>query len=160
MKRKVLFLCVKNSSRSQMAEILLNYRGGDRFEAVSAGSRPVSSIYPLTLRLMEKSGFDLTGKRPKSINEYINEEFDFIITLCDKMKEECPVFPGQPIFAHWGTLDPEDFEGTEEEKYRQVEKALLEIANRVNLFINLPIEKLDRMALELKVNEIGKIKVE
>lgn len=157
MKRKVLFLCTKNSARSQMAEVILNYRGNDRFNAYSAGSNPASEINPFAVKVLANAGFDLLNKRPRSMDEYINDEFDFIITLCDRMKEDCPVFPGQPILAHWGMPDPADFDGTEEEKQKVFEKTVKEISNRMTLFLNIPMEKLDRMALELKVKEIGKV---
>lgn len=155
MKRKVLFLCTKNSARSQMAESILNYRGSDNFIAYSAGSNPANEIHPLTFKALTYAGFDMTGKRPKSMQEYINGEFDFIITLCDRMKENCPIFPGQPILAHWGMPDPVEFEGTEQEKLKFFEKTINEISQRITLFLNLPMAKLDRMALELKVKEIG-----
>ncbi len=157
MKKKVLFLCTKNSARSQMAEAVLNYRGRDNFIAYSAGSQPAEEIHPFALELLTKIGFDMAGKKPKSMNLYANEEFDFIITLCDKMKEDCPIFPGQPILAHWGMPDPADFEGNDQEKRKFFEKTMNEISHRISLFLNIPMSKLDRMALELKVKEIGSI---
>lgn len=155
MKRKVLFLCTKNSARSQMAKAVLNFRGSNNFIAYSAGSNPANEIHPLAVKVLTKSGFDMTNKGPKSMEKYINEEFDFIITLCDRMKEDCPIFLDLPILAHWGMPDPADFEGTEEEKLKFFENALNEISQRITLFINIPIEKLGRMALEFKVREIG-----
>lgn len=157
MRKKVLFLCTGNSTRSQMAEAVLNHRGSDNFIAYSAGSNPANEIHPLAFKVLSHTGFDMTGKRPKSMEEYINEKFDFIITLCDRMKENCPIFPGQPILAHWGMPDPADFEGTDEEKLKFFEKTINEISQRITLFLNLPMEKLDRMALELKVKEIGTV---
>lgn len=157
MKRKVLFLCTKNSARSQMAEVILNYRGGDSFIAYSSGSNPAKEIHSLAFKVLTNAGFDMAGKRPKSIEEYENEEFDFIITLCDRMKENCPIFPGQPVLAHWGMPDPAEYEGTDEEKLKFFNKTVIEISQRITLFLNIPMEKLDRMALEIKVKEIGTI---
>jgi len=158
MKRKVLFLCIKNSARSQMAEAILNAKGGESFTAYSAGSYPADEINPTAAEVLTQAGLDVKNKSPKSMNEFINEEFDFIITLCDKMKEDCPVFLGKPIFAHWGMPDPAQVEGSELEKFKAFETASMEISQRISLFINLPIEKLDRMALEIKMNEIGTTK--
>ncbi len=156
MKRKVLFLCTKNSARSQMAEAVLNHRSDDRFVALSAGSSPAEQIHPEVVRLLSKIGFDVSDKSPKSVNLYAKENIDFVITLCDRMKEECPVFPGQPIVAHWGMPDPADVQGTEEEQRAVFSRTLKEISHRINLFLNLPMEKLDRLALEMRVKEIGK----
>lgn len=119
MKKRELFLCTGNSARSQMAEAILNEKSGDKFEAYSAGTKPASEINPLAVRAMASMKIDISSKKPKSVDVYANEEFDFIITLCNKGKEQCINYIGKPIFSHWGTLDPEDFEGTEEEKYRQ-----------------------------------------
>lgn len=138
-----------------MAEAVLNQLGRDRFVAFSAGSDPADEIHPLACKVLSRAGFDMTGKRPKSLKEFLTEDFDFVITLCDRMKENCPIFPGQPIFAHWGSPDPADFKGEEEEKTRLFDKTFMEISQRVSLFINLPMEKLDRMALEIRVKEIG-----
>jgi arsenate reductase len=155
MKRKVLFLCTSNSARSQMAEAILNHRGGDRFTAYSAGSEPADKIHPLALKAMTDAGIDISGKRTKSMNEFINRDLDFIITLCDKMKENCPVFPGKPILAHWGLPDPADFDGGEAKKLQVFQRTMMEISQRISLFLNIPMEKLDRMAVEKKVREIG-----
>ena len=155
MKRKVLFLCTSNSARSQIAEALLNYIGKGTYTAFSAGSNPAPEIHPLAVKVLESAGFDMTGKRPKSLKEYSHEDFDFIITLCDKMKENCPVFPGQPIFAHWGMPDPADFDGEDADKVKAFDQTYRELAHRIHLFNMIPIEKLDRMALEQKVGEIG-----
>ena len=152
MKRKVLFLCTKNSARSQMAEAILIHRGSANFIAYSAGSNPAQAIHPFALEVLGNAGFDMSEKNPKPMDEYIGEDFDFIITLCDKMKEECPVFPGKPILGHWGMPDPVEYEGTEEERIRYFEQTMNDIAERINLFLSLPIEKLDRLALELKPN--------
>ena len=156
MKYKILFLCSKNSARSQMAEVIMNHRAGDQFITYSAGSQPADQIHPLAYQVLTNSGYDMTGKYPKSMEEYYGVDFDFIITLCDSMKETCPVFPGQPIYAHWGMPDPAGFQSSDDEKLRFFRKTMLEITYRINLLLNLPIEKLDRLALEMKVKEIGK----
>lgn len=159
MKRKVLFLCTKNSARSQMAEAVLNYRGRDNFIVYSAGSSPDNEIHPIAIKVLTQLDFDMTGKIPKSIEEYINDEFDFVITLCDRMKENRPIFPGKPILAHWDMPDPADSEGTEEEKTKFFEKTVKEISQRITLFLNLPMEKLDKMDLANKVEEIGTVSI-
>lgn len=153
--KKVLFLCIKNSSRSQMAEAILNSNAGDRFEAYSAGSRPANQVNPFTIKVMQEVEVDLSGKKPQSAEKYLDVKFDFVITLCDKMKEECPNFPGYPIVAHWGMSDPDEKEGSEEEKIKEFRKTRNEILKRINLFINLSIEKLDRLTMESKTKEIG-----
>jgi arsenate reductase len=138
-----------------MAEAILNHRGGDRFTAFSAGSEPADEVHPLTLKVMSHADYEISGKKPKSMLEFINEDLDFIITLCDKMKENCPVFPGKPILAHWGLPDPADFDGGEAEKIKMFQRTMMEISQRISLFLNIPMEKLDRMAIEKKVREIG-----
>jgi arsenate reductase len=155
MSYRVLFLCLKNSARSQMAEAIANKKSDGHFIAYSAGSVPAESVHPLALKVLTESGFDVTQLRTKSLEEYKEIDFDFIITLCDSMKEICPVFPGRPIYAHWGMPDPAEFEGSDEDKLRFFKKTLLEINQRIILFNNIPFDKLDRRALELKVKEIG-----
>lgn len=157
MKYRILFLCSKNSARSQMAEAIVNRKADDRFYAYSAGSHPADVIHPMAYKVLTNTGFDITGQRPKAMGDYRDMDFDFIITLCDSMKETCPVFPGHPIYAHWGMPDPAEFQGADEEKLRFFKKTLLEITQRINLFLNLPFDKLDRLALELKVKEIGQM---
>jgi protein-tyrosine-phosphatase len=139
-----------------MAEAILNYRGGGNFIAYSAGSKPAKEIHPLALKVLIDAGFDMSGKMPKPMEGYLAEEFFFIITLCDRMREECPVFPGKPILAHWGMPDPTTCEGTEGEQQKCFEQTLNDISERISLFLSLPMEKLDRMALELQVKGIGK----
>jgi arsenate reductase len=153
--KKVLFLCIKNSSRSQIAEAILNSKAGDRFEAYSAGSKPANQVNPFAVKIMQEVDVDLSEKKPESAEKYLDVKFDFVITLCDKMKEECPNFPGDPIVAHWGMPDPDEKEGSEEEKIKEFRKTRNEILNRINLFINLPMEKLDRLTMESKTKEIG-----
>ena len=141
-----------------MAEAILNSRDGDRFEAYSAGSKPANQVNPFAVRVMQEVGVDLSEKKPQSAEKYLDEKFDFVITLCDNMKEECPNFPGDPIVAHWGITDPVEKEGSEEEIIKEFRKTRNEILKRINLFISLPMEKLDRLTLENKTKEIGIIK--
>lgn len=156
MSYKVLFLCSKNSARSQIAEAVMNGKADERFMAYSAGSLPAGELHPLALDVLTGAGIDTAGLRPKPMNVYSGVDFDFIITLCDSMRETCPVFPGQPIVAHWGMPDPAEFDGTYDERLRFFKKTLMEITQRILLFMSLPIEKLDRLALEAKVRDIGK----
>lgn len=156
-KYKILFLCARNSARSQMAEAIMQHKAADRFTAYSAGSLPADAIHPLAIEVLANAGYDMTGKKPKAMDVYKDTDFDFVITLCDSMKETCPVFPGHPIYAHWGMPDPAEFQGSDEVKLRIFKKTMLEISNRISLFIGLPIEKLDRLALEAMVREIADI---
>lgn len=155
MKKKVLFLCTGNSARSQMAEAILNSKKGDKFIAFSAGTKPADGINPLAVKAMMHMKIDISSKKPKPVEVFASEEFDFIITLCDKGKEQCISYVGKPIFAHWALPDPADFEGTEKERMRQFDDLLKQLVTRINLFINLPLEKLERLALEAKASEIG-----
>ena len=153
---KVLFLCTGNSARSIIAEYLLRKTDRRRFESYSAGSNPRVEVHPLALRLLkEVYKIDASGARSKSWEEYQDVHFDFVITVCDNAKESCPLFPGQPIAAHWGVPDPADFEGPEEEHYALFKEAGRVLARRVELFVNLPIEKLDRLRLQELTREIG-----
>ena len=153
---KVLFLCTGNSARSIIAEYLLRKTDRRRFEPYSAGSNPRGEVHPLALRLLkEVYKIDASGARSKSWEEYQDVHFDFVITVCDNAKESCPVWPGQPIVAHWGVPDPADFEGPEEEHYALFKEAGRVLARRIDLFCNLPFDKLDRLRLEEMAREIG-----
>ena len=116
-KKRVLFLCTHNSCRSQMAEGLLRRHGGKQFEVFSAGTSP-SRVHPMAVEVMEEQGIDLTGQRSKSIDEFLGQCFDLIVTTCDHARETCPVFPGQPEMLHWGLEDPAGAEGSREEKLK------------------------------------------
>lgn len=147
----VLFLCTGNSARSIMAEALLARWGRDHFKAFSAGSQPKGKVHPLTLETLEKNNFKTDGFRSKSWDEFCEQgpiEIDFIITVCSNAANEtCPVIPGEPLTAHWDIDDPaREFE-SEKEQRRAFDKAFLEIDRRIQLFTQLPIEKLDKMAL-------------
>ena len=140
---KVLILCTGNSARSILGEYLLRAKGHGRFEVFSAGSHPSGRVNPLAVRVLrEKYGLDAGGARSKSWDEFKNVQFDFVITVCDNAKESCPVWPGQPLVAHWGSPDPAAAEGTEEEKYRLFVSVASQISRRVDLFCAFPDEKL------------------
>lgn len=153
---KVLFLCTGNSARSILAESLLRKTDRRRFEAFSAGSHPRGEVHPLALRLLEEVyKIDASDARSKSWEEYRDVQFDFVITVCDNARESCPYWPGQPIVAHWGLPDPADFDGPEEEQDALFKDTGRILARRIELFCNLPLEKLDRLRLEQLTREIG-----
>jgi len=155
----VLFLCTGNSARSIMGEVLLNYWGQDRFHAFSAGSHPKGQIHPLTIETLERTHLPTSDLHSKSWNEFSGPgapKLDFVFTVCgNAAKEKCPYWPGQPMTAHWGIDDPAAVEGTREEQARAFQRALRELDARIKLFINLPFEKLDTMALQQRLREIG-----
>jgi arsenate reductase (thioredoxin) len=156
----VLFLCTGNSARSIMAEALLNYWGHGRFRAFSAGSHPKGQVHSLTLATLERAHLPSDGARSKSWDEFSRPGapgLDFVFTVCgNAAKEECPYWPGQPITAHWGVDDPAAAEGSPEQQQRAFQRALRELDARIKLFISLPFEKLDRMAIQERLREIGR----
>lgn len=139
---RVLFLCTGNSARSQMAEALLNQKGGGRFHAESAGSHPAARVNPHAIRALADIGIAWNGRVPRGIGGLDQERWDLIITVCDNAKEACPVFPGQPTFAHWGMDDPADVVGTEEDKQRAFEAARNLLARRIDLLLAVPADRL------------------
>jgi arsenate reductase len=153
----VLFLCTGNSARSIMAEGLLNKYSNGRFQAFSAGSFPTGQVNPSALERLELEGITLADARSKSWDEFAKPDapvLDFVITVCNNAaKEVCPVWPGQPITAHWGVFDPAAAE--ENEKRMAFAKAFAILERRIALFTSLPIASLERMALERQVREIG-----
>ncbi|MFA5924710.1 MAG: arsenate reductase ArsC [Methylococcaceae bacterium] len=153
----VLFLCTGNSARSIMAEGLLNKYGNGRFRAFSAGSFPTGQVNPFALERLEQEGIILADARSKSWDEFAKPDapaMDFVITVCDNAANEvCPVWPGQPISAHWGVFDPAAAE--EKEKRIAFAKAFAILERRISLFTSLPITSLERMALEQQVQDIG-----
>lgn len=155
----VLFLCTGNSARSILAESALNKLGAGRFRAFSAGSYPKGQINPLALRLLQRIGYPTEGLRSKSWDEFAKPDapvMDFVFTVCDDAAGEiCPVWPGHPITAHWGIEDPSHIEGTEIERERAFVTALRYLENRIKLFLALPIDKLEAVALTAKLHEIG-----
>lgn len=157
--RNVLFLCTGNSARSVMAEVLLNHWGKDTFRVYSAGSRPKGEVHPHTLDLLRGLGFSTDGLRSKSWDEFAAPgapKMDFIITVCDSAAGEvCPIWPGQPITAHWGFPDPAAFVGPEAEKRAVFADVFRRIEQRVKLLCALPLECLDRLALQAKLRALG-----
>lgn len=156
--RKVLILCTGNSARSILGEYLLRAKGRGRFEVYSAGSHPTGRVNPLAVRtLKEKYGLDASDARSKSWNEFKDVPFDFVITVCDNARESCPIWPGQPMIAHWGSPDPAAAEGTEEEKFRFFVTVASQIARRVDLFCAFPEEKLRDLAAVRSVGDQFKL---
>jgi arsenate reductase len=156
----VLFLCTGNSARSILAEAYLDSAGKGRFKAYSAGSRPGGRVNPYALALLEKNRLPTAGLRSKSWDEFAAPgapQMDFVFTVCDSAAaEECPFWPGQPITAHWGVADPAAVAGSDEEKRKAFLRAFTELSARINLMLALPMEKLDRLTLQNKLEAIGK----
>ena len=156
----VLFLCTGNSARSILAEAYLNAAGRGRFMAYSAGSHPGGKVNPLALELLEKNRIDTAGLRSKSWDEFARPGaplLDFVFTVCDNAAGEvCPIWPGQPISAHWGVNDPAAVNGSDDEKRKAFLRAFTELTARINLLLALPVEKLDRITLQSRLREIGK----
>ena len=157
----VLFLCTGNSARSIMAEVLLNHIGRGGFRAFSAGSHPRGSVHPLALETLRRSHLVIEGLRSKSWDELAvpgAPPLDFVFTVCDRAaKEVCPLWPGQPMTAHWGIEDPAVVEGTIEQQQRAFNAAFRALDARLRLFVSLPLESLDRLALQRQLNSIGSV---
>jgi len=156
----VLFLCTGNSARSIMAEALLGHWGKGRLRAYSAGSFPKGAVHPLALDLLEKAHLNTSGLRSKSWDEFAKPgapKMDFVFTVCDQAASEvCPVWPGNPVTAHWGVPDPAAVEGTDAEKSRAFRVAFQALETRIKLFTALRLEALDRLAIKREVDEIGR----
>jgi protein-tyrosine-phosphatase len=158
----ILFLCTGNSARSILAEAIANHlsTGGGRFRAYSAGSMPKTQPHAMALDLLRKNHISTEGLRSKSWDEFEKPDapkLDFVFTVCDQAAAEpCPVWPGQPMTAHWGIPDPAAVEGTDDEKRRAFFEAFVALRRRIELFANLPIASLDRLALQERVREIGR----
>jgi len=151
---KILFLCTGNSARSIFAEYLGRSLGQGRFEVHSAGSSPKASPHPLAIKVLrEHFALSVDDARSKSWEEFRDTKFDFVITLCDNAKENCPVWPGQPVIAHWGSPDPADVSGPQAEYVFW--KVAQQIKRRLDLFFSLPFDKLDALRLEAATKEIG-----
>lgn len=155
----VLFLCTGNSARSVMAECALRRWGKGRFASFSAGSHPKGAIHPMTLRVLRELNYETSGLRSKSWDEFARPEspvMDFVFTVCDQAAGElCPVWPGQPITAHWGVADPAAFAGSEEQTRSFFRRIYWELENRIKVFASLRFETLDRLTLQRRVREIG-----
>jgi len=155
-RRKILFLCTGNSARSILAEFILRQLDPARFEVFSAGSTPKGSVNPFALEVLRRDyQLDTSRARSKSWLELEGLSFDFVITLCDAARETCPVWPGQPILAHWGMPDPAAVKGSDEEKRRAFKEAARTLHIRLDLLRNLPMERLDRLVLDSAVKSIG-----
>lgn len=155
----VLFICTGNSARSIIAEGLLNEAGGGRFKAYSAGSHPRGEVHELALRELEKLRVPTTGLRSKGWEEFARPgapAMDFVFTVCDKAAgESCPAWPGQPVTAHWGMPDPAAVQGTEEQRLKAFRDVALMMKRRIDILRVMPIERLDRLALQQQVRAIG-----
>src|SRR6266478_4234913 len=153
---KVLFLCTGNSARSVFGEYLLRRIGGSRFVVYSAGSFPTGTVNPFAVRVLrDVYHIDAGDARSKSWEEFQGTEFDFVITVCDQARETCPVWPGQPIIAHWGSPDPALATGTDEEILQQFKQVAMLIYRRIQLLCALPFDKIDRLKLATLTREIG-----
>jgi protein-tyrosine-phosphatase len=155
----VLFLCTGNSARSIMAEAIVNLQGLGRFRGFSAGSQPAGLVQPLALELLQRNHFPTEGLRSKDWSEFAQPGapvMDFVLTVCDKARAEaCPVWPGQPMSAHWGVPDPVLATGDTEAQRRAYSDAFMTLRTRISLFVNLPFDKLSRLALQSELERIG-----
>jgi protein-tyrosine-phosphatase len=152
---RVLVLCTGNSARSQIAEALLNRKGKGCFVAESAGSKPAARVNPLAIEALREGGIDWAGHPPRGLDGLETEPWDFVITVCDRAKESCPIFPGQPVLAHWGMPDPAEVEGDDARKLQAFRDTVATLGRRIDLLLALPVEKLERLVLEQRVRAIG-----
>jgi arsenate reductase len=152
---RILFLCTGNSARSQIAEAILTRKARGRFVVASAGSQPAARVNPLTVSVLREFGIDWSGHTPKGIDAVIDEPCDLIITVCDRARETCPVFPSRPTFAHWGMPDPAAVAGSEDARVQAFRDTIQYLSRRIDLLLALPVERLERMALELRVRAIA-----
>jgi arsenate reductase len=153
---RVLFLCTGNSARSIFGEYLLRQAGGSRFQVFSAGSFPTGKVNPLAIQVLhDVYHIDASDARSKSAEEFDDVEFDFVVTVCDNARETCPIWPGQPIVAHWSSPDPAAVDGSESEKYRAFKEVASQINRRVQLLTALRFAELDRHKLAAAITGIG-----
>ena len=159
-KTNVLFLCTGNSARSVIAESLINRLGHGRFSGYSAGSHPAGEVHPLARSVLEKNDYPTDGLRSKSLEEFSrpgSPVMDFVFTVCDRAAAEvCPLWPGQPMSAHWGTPDPAAVEGPEIDRRAAFRSTFDELHSRISIFVNLPFDSLDRLELKQRLDEIGR----
>ena len=159
-RHNVLFLCTGNSARSILAEAILNHRGKGLFQAYSAGSHPAGRVHPFALKQLESAGLPVEGLRSKSWDEFAKPgapKMNFVFTVCDSAAAEiCPVWPGQPVTAHWGIPDPAAATGSPEEIARAFRDAFVNLGRRIDLFLSLPMEKLDALGMKKEVDQIGR----
>jgi arsenate reductase (thioredoxin) len=160
----VLFLCTGNSARSIMAEVILTRLGRGKFKAFSAGSQPAGQVNPIALHVLRLAHYDVSGLRSKPWEEFAASgapNLGFVFTVCDNAaKEVCPIWPGQPMTAHWGLPDPAKAEGTETERTLAFTDTLRMLSNRIGIFVSLPIEKLSKLSLQKHLDDIGKVTTE
>lgn len=160
---QVLFLCTGNSARSIMAESLLKHWGGELFVGYSAGSYPKGEVHPMTLELLQRMNLPTEGLRSKSWDEFVAPGapiLDFVITVCDNAKGEvCPIWPGQPMTAHWGVPDPTAVQGSDRGRIFAFRRALMELENRIRVFVSLPLNSLDRIKIQNHMDRIGNIRI-
>jgi protein-tyrosine-phosphatase len=158
----VLFLCTGNSARSIMGEAIMNRLGAGRIKAQSAGSFPKGEIHPYTIDLLKQFNYKTEGLRSKSWDEFASKDvtnFDFVFTVCDDAAAEtCPLWPGQPMTAHWGVTNPTEVEGTEAEKRAAFADAYGRLYNRIVIFVSLPLASIDRLSLKNRLDQIGQTK--
>jgi protein-tyrosine-phosphatase len=152
---RVLILCTGNSARSQIAEALLNLKGAGRVVAASAGSRPAPRVNPLAIRVLAEAGIAWRGHAPQGIDAVFGQPWDVVITVCDNAKEECPIFPGQPVTAHWGMTDPAAVEGGDEHKLAAFRDTLNLLSRRIDLLLAIPRGTLVKFVFEQKVRAIA-----
>ncbi|MFN4120211.1 arsenate reductase ArsC [Acidovorax sp.] len=157
----VLFICTANSARSIMAEAILNQLGAGRYRAYSAGSHPAGQVNPYAVELLQRNRFHTGDVRSKNWEEFARPDapaMDFVLTVCDNAAGEvCPVWPGQPMSAHWGVADPAAVQGTEEEKQRAFTEAFITLNRRITIFLSLPFDKLDKLSLQSELRRIGTV---
>lgn len=156
----VLFLCTGNSARSIIAEAVMNRIGVGKFKAYSAGSQPKGEVHPVALELLNKQNYDVSAFRSKDWTEFADPgapQMDFVFTVCDNAAAEaCPVWPGQPMSAHWGLPDPAAIISSEVDQHLAFADTLRMLTQRIDIFINLPLSSLDKMALQKRLDDIGK----
>lgn len=158
----VLFLCTGNSARSIMAEVILNRHGKGRFRAFSAGSHPAGQVNSFAIEQLQRASLPIDGLRSKNWEEFSKQdspELDFVFTVCDKAAGElCPVWPGQPMTAHWGIEDPAAVEGSEDNKRQAFAQAFTQLNRRISIFLSLPFSKIDAMSLKKELDGIGHLR--
>jgi arsenate reductase len=152
---RILILCTGNSARSQIAEALLSTMGKGRFEAASAGSRPAEQVNPFAVSVLAEAGIDWQGRVPRGTDGLEREHWDFVITVCDRAKESCPYFPGQPLLVHWGMPDPAEVVGSDEVKMAAFRDTFTTLSRRIESMLALPIEELEPAAVAHHLKEIG-----
>jgi arsenate reductase (thioredoxin) len=152
---RVLFVCTGNSARSQIAEALLNFKGKGRFHAESAGAQPAAQADAYAIDTLREHRIPWAGRQPRGLDGLERQPWDVVITVCDRAREACPVFPGQPVLAHWGMRDPAEVEGDDATKRRAFRDAFWLLARRIDLLLALPVERLAHFALQSRLRTIG-----